>query len=981
MNARPASLVAAEELVSPSSYRQLGRQRTDRRFRREVEALVADACRSEPDGRLLSDTFLSLTAALEAEGALSFAGLLSEERFAGARQGYDAAVRAKGSRGSLHNYLNVVDTEDLLDHPDFRETFAHPLLTVLVAYALGGPVRIIDLRAKDTHPVDVVARDNTLHVDNSPFMDEFKVVVTWRTGTGQGPSGQGLTYLPRTNRLLRQCVVDDDGSVRSDEDSCIFPSQDRVDEALAAQARFFADRQPRVVHLRDLPAPCHTIFAASRLVHHRYRTSAGGPRSALMASFHRTDEGTGVLGVADRTGSGLDRFLLGVEGGASFLDLVRAESPRIVAALGRAARRSGFVVDPEHHLLRGDDLRAWYARQSAGVSLNRLRAAGLADSRDQGTSELRRLVLRMQYDLQGALNMPLYADLREEVRKRARIVIREMAPEHIHEILARPEYAPVLRDPPAPGRRTIGQLTQELSAELRTLEGLTSDAPARASVGPVWGATGAPAAMSALRRFVVDLRVAGEAVTDQESLVTAFVFGTLSAALATDLFGLGEPGDHVAARMLGAYLGLVGPSLGERDAPHPERHRLDTYRESVNETMQTTKLASEVWFHSAPAETIARNDRFVRSLVGRVLPAVTGRPDADEVVPFRAEPADLPARYWRRVAPVKPIAVRFGAADLDGVYDYLAVDADRGVEAVMRRLRGEIAPLSPAGLLLSGIERVAATRGGSPAEACRYLMSRLAADWGPLVRQSRTASVGGVPTAHQVFAQLHDVLGGDRPAARAPGRPGRAVAADEVLLSRTDARALARAYMPARLCFTDAEIRMAQRLARDPRVRHALLATHLHLVDGSSGRAGELFAEWGDARVLLPFTEAFVWRGPTGVDLAPNPKLLTVMCNNLLPAVAAEVAGRGGRGAGDLDADALRAGVDAAVRRGVFSVTVGLFRRTAHPDLVSLTGFSRRVCPAAGSFSAFCRRWLPRFFADWDAGAAGELSCGAATAA
>ncbi|MCZ7438327.1 hypothetical protein O7598_18110 [Micromonospora sp. WMMC241] len=980
MNARPASLVAAEELASPSAYRQLGRQRTDRRFRREVAAMVADVCRSEPDGRLLFDTFLSLTEALEAEGALSFAGLLPEQRFTGARQAYDAAVHARGSRGSLHNYLNVVDTEDLLAHPDFRETFAHPLLVVLVAYALGGPVRIIDLRAKDTHPVDVVARDNTLHVDNSPFMDEFKVVVTWRTGTGQGPSGQGLTYLPRTNRLLRQCVVDDDGSVRSDEDSCIFASRDRVDEALAAQARFFADRQPRVVHLRDLSAPCHTIFAASRLVHHRYRTSAGGPRSAVMASFHRTDEGTGVLGVTDVAGSGLDRFLLGGEDAAPFLDLVRAESPRIVAALGRARHRSGFVVDPERHLLRGDDLDAWYARQSAGISLNRLRAAGLADSRDQGISEMRRLVLRMQYDLQGALNMPLYADLREEVRKRARIVIREMAPEHIHDILARPRYAPVLGDPPAPDRRPVGELTEELSEALGTLARLMSGGPARASAGPVWGATGARAAVSALRRFVVDLRVAGEAVTDQESVVTAFVFGALGAALATDLLGLGEPGDHVAAGLLGTYLGLVGPSLDERGPPpHPERHRLDTYRESVNETMQTTKLASEVWFHSAPAETIARNDRFVRSLVGRVLPVVTGRPDADEVVPFRAESADLPANYWRRVAPVKPIAVRFGAADLDGVYDYLAVDADRGVEAVMGRLRGDVAPLSPAGLLLSGIERVAATRGGPPAEACRYLMSRLAADWGPLVRQSRTASVAGVPTAHQVFALLHDVIGRDRPASRAPGRPGRADAADEVLLSRTDARALARAYMPARLCFTDVEIRMAQRLARDPRVRHALLATHLHLVDESSGRAGELFAEWGDARVLLPFTEAFVWHGPTGAGLAPNPKLLTVMCNNLLPAVAAELSDRGGRGADDLDADMLRAGVDTAVRRGVFSVTVGLFRRTAHPDVVSLAGFNRRTCPAAGSFSAFCRRWLPRFFADW--ALAGELPRDAAAAA
>ncbi|MFJ5542534.1 hypothetical protein [Micromonospora chalcea] len=966
-------------MASPSSYRQLGRLRTDRRFRREVEAVVAAACETRPDGRLLFDTFRSLTAALHAEGALSFTGLLPEERFTGARQAYDDAMRAGGSRGSLHNYLNVADTRQLLDHPDFRETFTHPLLVVLVAYALGGPVRIIDLRAKDTHPVDVVARDNTLHVDNSPFMDEFKVIVTWRTGTGQGPSGQGLTYLPRTNRLLRQCVVDDDGDVRSDEDACIFPTQARVDEALAAQARFFADRQPHVVHLKDLPAPCHTIFAASRLVHHRYRTSAGGPRSAVMASFHRTDEGTGFLGVADLAGSGLDRFLLTGEGGASFLELVRAESARIVTALERAARPSGLVVTPERHLLRGDDLRVWYARQSAGVSLDRLRTAGLADSRVRGTSEMRRLVLRMQYDLQGALNMPLYADLREEVRKRARIVIREMAPEHIREILGRPEYVSVLREPPEPDRRAVGDLTEELRAALRVLDALMSGGPARASVGPVWGATGARAATSSLRRFVVDLRVACESVVDLESVVTAFVFGALGAALAADLFGLGEAGGEVAAGLLGTYLGLVGPSVREHGAAHPERHRLDTYHESVNETMQTAKLASEVWFRSAPAETIARNDRFVRSLVRRVLPSAARHPDAGDVVPDLGDPADLPARYWQQVVPAKPLAVRFGAADLDGVDGYLTVDADRSVEAVMDRLRRDAAPLSPAGLLLRSIERAATLRDGSPAEACRDVMSRLAADWRQLVRRCRTTGMAGVPAAHQVFALLHDSIGLDRPVARASDRPRGVEPGSEVLLTRTEARALARAYMPARLCFADAEIRVARRLARDPRVRHAMLATHLHLVDESSNRAGELLAEWADERVLLPFTEAFVRRGapPTGVDLAPNPKLLTVMCNNLLPAVAAELLVRGGRDADDLDPGTLRAGVEAAVRRGVFSVTVGLFRRTAHPDLISLVGFSRRVCPAAGSFSTFCQRWLPRFFAGSDLGAG--LRQGAAT--
>ncbi|MBM0276971.1 hypothetical protein [Micromonospora tarensis] len=570
MSPRYAPLVPAHEVASPSSYRQLRRERDATRFRHELAALIARACRDEADGTLLRSSFASLSADLAAEGALSFAGLVPSERFDPARRAYDRAIDTRGSRGSLHSYLNVADAGSLIDIPGFREAFAHPLLVALVAHALGGPVKIIDLRAKDTQPVDVVARDNTLHVDNSPFMDEFKVIVTWTMGSGRGPSGQGLTYLPRTNRLLRQCYLDDDGNVWSDEDSCIFPTRDRVDEALAAQARFFDDGRPRVVHLQDLAAPCHTIFAASRLVHHRYRTAAGGPRSAIMAAFHRTDEGTGFLGVGDVPGSALDRFLLGGGDGRPFLELLAGELPRLLAALRAAASRPGLVVDPDRHLLRDERLRAWYERQSAGVSLDRLRRATLAAAVDDA-SVLRRLVLRMQYDLQGALNMPLYVDLREEVRKRARIVIREMTAEHIRDTVARYDLEAVLRAAAAPPPRPVGELAGELHSGLVALDRLTSAAVASRPVGPVWGSTEAAVAARSLRRFIVDLCRVATDIPDEGSLVTGCVFAALGAALADDLFDLGEQGREITTRLFAMYARLAVPAPDERRAAHPER--------------------------------------------------------------------------------------------------------------------------------------------------------------------------------------------------------------------------------------------------------------------------------------------------------------------------------------------------------------------------------------------------------------------------
>ncbi|TDC29568.1 hypothetical protein E1211_25775 [Micromonospora sp. 15K316] len=565
MSPRYAPLVPADELASPQSYRQLRRPRESADFRREVEGLVAAACREQEAGDRLAEAFVTMSANLAGEGALSFTGLLPAPRFGKAREAYDSVMRDKGSRGSLHSYLNAAQSSLLLDDPHFRETFAHPLLVALVAHALGGPVKIVDLRAKDTQPLDVVARDNTLHVDNNPFMDEFKVIVTWTSGTERGPSGQGLTYLPRTNRLFRQCHVGPHGDPWSDEDSCIFPSRSRVDEALAAQARFHDDRLPRVVHLKDLAAPCHTIFAASRLVHHRYRTSTGAPRSAIMASFHRTDDGSDQLGVGDLAANELDRWLLTGAAGPGFLAALRGEATRIVGALRLSVSRPGLVIDPDRHLLEGAGLDGWYARLSAGVSLNRLREAALAGSRDGDVPAAERLVARLQYDLQGPLNMPLYADLSEEERKRARIVIREMAPDRIRHFLTRLRADWVRQGAPGHVDRPFDRSVEELHGCLRVLDRSMARAQPSGHVDLVWGPADGQRVARSLHRFVVDLGRTAERTEDEDSLVTASAFGALAAALAADLLVLGTPGREVAARLFALYAGLVAPDALDRE--------------------------------------------------------------------------------------------------------------------------------------------------------------------------------------------------------------------------------------------------------------------------------------------------------------------------------------------------------------------------------------------------------------------------------
>ncbi|MFF3884285.1 hypothetical protein [Streptomyces sp. NPDC001914] len=543
MALRHTPLVPSERLASPASYRQLSRQTEDARFRAMLDNLIG------------TQALGPLSRGLGREGAVSTTGLLPAAQFEDFRKTYDAEMRTGGSRGTLHSYLNIASSTPLLTNAGLWDAVAHPLFAVLIAHALGGPIKIIDMRAKDTFPVDVVARDNTLHLDNSPFMDEYKVVVTWGLGSAQGPSGQGLTYLPRTNRLFRQCFVEADGSVWSDEDACIFPFEGRVDEVLMAQADFRETPDPLVVHLTDLDAPCHTIFAASRLVHHRYRTSTGAARSAVMASFHRTDDSEEQLGSKEPGNTPLKQFLIAGGSQEQFLSAVYQEKPVIEAALDQLSARPDLLVDPRRHTLTGTAFARWHSRQCAGVTLNNLRTRQMSRHSTGRTSLVDRLVERLQFDLQGPLNMPFFADMRETRRKRARIWLREMSAEDIHEVIE----AECMTSPLSPaGQKGAHGSANALRSLLLNLDRLLAQAPSTAEGGAMRGSTDACSVLS-LPPFIRDLTVTASWLEegDKDSLTTAMAFALLASALSTSRFSLGDEGHHITRRLLHGYAALA----------------------------------------------------------------------------------------------------------------------------------------------------------------------------------------------------------------------------------------------------------------------------------------------------------------------------------------------------------------------------------------------------------------------------------------
>ncbi|MFD8813728.1 hypothetical protein ACFV23_20085 [Streptomyces sp. NPDC059627] len=399
----------------------------------------------------------------------------------------------------------------------------------------------------------------------------------------------------------------------------------------------------------------------------------------------------------------------------------------------------------------------------------------------------------------------------------------------------------------------------------------------------------------------------------------------------------------------------------------PDRRSLDVYLQSVNEQIQTTKMSSELWFRSPPLHQIRANDQFVRSLMSEGLaPAAT--PPVSEAEQPEPRRSAVRSAYWAQATRTREIAVHFGAAGHASLQEYFTADAGRSSEAARTRARRTVAPSSAADYLLRSIDRRTALTGADAAASCRKSMRILARDWHRIVHACQAAPDSALPASH-VLREFYRLAAGENPPSSGPrhtpsGSPGDG---PPVLLTEAEAREMATSYMLGRLPFTVQEYRMAAELVAMPRLQSALLAVQLQLTVSSTEPLARLVAAFGTPRVLLPFTEAFVDRfnysSSARIDLCPNPKLITVLCNNVVPAIAGELLRQEAQ-ATDLDSGFIQAGVIAARRRHIYEIMIALFNRAdaLRPDMVALSGFNRRVCPAAVPFSAFLEEWLPYYF-------------------
>ena len=125
--------------------------------------------------------------------------------------------------------FNGSDTLVVFITDTFSDAYIHPLLILLMSYSVGHPVHLVDARAKNAEPLSIKAQDNMLHIDNSPFRTEYKIIVTWQRGVNSGPKGQAFVFIPGTHHGVRltQSSPGSDGPL-SRENASIFITENDV---------------------------------------------------------------------------------------------------------------------------------------------------------------------------------------------------------------------------------------------------------------------------------------------------------------------------------------------------------------------------------------------------------------------------------------------------------------------------------------------------------------------------------------------------------------------------------------------------------------------------------------------------------------------------------------------------------------------------------------------------------------------------------
>jgi len=384
--------------------------------------------------------FKELISIMDENGAAIFGELITKEAFKELIDHYNQVLKTQGSKSWIHSYINLANHPDFLGNTAFNGAFLHPLLIALISHRIGGPIRIVDARGKDAEPISVLAQDNMLHIDNTPFNDEYKIILTWEKDKPSGPKGQNFVFIPGTHQGARNCFVGKDGNAWSTENASIFITEENIQQVFDFQKKVLPEASPMVVEAHHKDKPLTTVFAAGSLVHHRYRTEEGFARSCMIMAYHRAEDNPGQfispthLNAVPKDDGDLNKFLFGDHGAGTekqFRQALTTYAKEVATVMDKliTGQDGAEVVAQEKRKFTDQELKKWKAVSTHAPTVEQLKIEenfiplGEELSQEEFVQLLHKM---MKYDKHGPLDLILYSDSHEEIRKWARNQIREM---------------------------------------------------------------------------------------------------------------------------------------------------------------------------------------------------------------------------------------------------------------------------------------------------------------------------------------------------------------------------------------------------------------------------------------------------------------------------------------------------------------------------------------------------------------------------
>lgn len=395
----------------------------------------------------LENQFKDLANSLSENGAMIFGEIINKIEFTQLIKSYNSILKNYGSESWIHSYINLANHPDFLSNADFNKAFLHPLLIALISYRVGGPIRIVDARGKDAQPITVLAQDNMLHIDNTPFADEFKIILVWEKNKPSGPKGQNFVFIPGTQKGFRNCFQRSDGSIWSSENASIFITKKSVQHIFDFQAQVLGvDVSPMVVEATHSDKPLTIVFAAGSLVHHRYRTDEGLARSCVILAFHRATDNVGQFISANHLSQfsskidDLNSFLFGYHAEDDienkFINALANEAVDIIEILNKLNNNLSneqisetIIVEQSKVKLNSEEIEDWKAIVTSAPRVEQIKSEKLnfpLNKRLNQEEMFEFLKQMMLFDKHGPLDLILYSDNHEEIRKWTRNQIREM---------------------------------------------------------------------------------------------------------------------------------------------------------------------------------------------------------------------------------------------------------------------------------------------------------------------------------------------------------------------------------------------------------------------------------------------------------------------------------------------------------------------------------------------------------------------------